>query len=82
MSPESFCGGTRIVASFKIIVIYQTIKSYCTVPNSDGFEGFQVGANYTLAKNIVAQVEWYDLEEKQGDERDAETLWTQVVFTF
>ena len=47
-----------------------------------GFEGWGLFANYTLAKNIVAQVEWYDLEEKQGGERDAETLWTQVVFTF
>ncbi len=47
-----------------------------------GFEGWGLFANYTLAKNIVAQVEWYDLEEKEGAERDAETLWTQVVFTF
>ena len=47
-----------------------------------GFEGYGLFANYALAKNIVAQVEYYDLEEKQGAERDVETLWTQVVFTF
>ena len=46
-----------------------------------GFKGYSVFANYTLAKNIVAQVEWYDLSEKDGN-RDAQTLWSQVVFTF
>ena len=51
-----------------------------------GFEGYMVGANYTLAKNIVAAVEWYDLEGKdistkyQGE--DMQTIWTEVVFTF
>ncbi|MDO4920270.1 MAG: S-layer homology domain-containing protein [Phascolarctobacterium sp.] len=46
-----------------------------------GFKGYSVFANYALAKNIVAQVEWYDLEDKENGE-DAETIWTQVVFTF
>ena len=46
-----------------------------------GFKGYSVTANYTLAKNIVGQVEWYDLEEKDTD-KEAETLWAQVVFTF
>ena len=54
-----------------------------------GFKGYMIGANYTLAKNIVAALEWYDLEEKapvadgkQYADRKAETLWAQVVFTF
>ena len=48
-----------------------------------GFKGYGVFANYALAKNIVAQVEYYDLEEKGGaNKKDVETLWTQVVFTF
>ena len=47
-----------------------------------GFKGYSVTANYTLAKNIVAQVEWYDLEEKEVLERDSQTIWSQVVFTF
>ena len=46
-----------------------------------GFKGYSVFANYTFAKNIVGQVEWYDLEEKEGD-RDSETLWAQLLFTF
>ena len=58
-----------------------------------GFEGYMIGANYALAKNIVASLEWYDLNGKSLEadfegtpstisERDMETLWAQVVFTF
>ena len=47
-----------------------------------GFKGYSVIANYTFAKNIVGQVEWYDLEEKEGTEREADTLWAQMLFTF
>ena len=47
-----------------------------------GFKGYSVIANYTFAKNIVGQVEWYDLEEKEWTERDADTLWAQLLFTF
>ena len=48
---------------------------------NEGFKGYSVIANYAVAKNIVAQVEWYDLEAKEGD-KDAQTIWSQVVFTF
>jgi hypothetical protein len=48
-----------------------------------------IGANYTLAKNVVASLEWYDLKEKSVicqdkyyPEYDMQTIWTQVVFTF
>ena len=58
-----------------------------------GFKGYMLGANYTLAKNIVASLEWYDLKGKSlgacvdgttstTSEKDMETLWAQVVFTF
>ena len=46
-----------------------------------GFKGYSVFANYTFAKNIVGQVEWYDLEEKEGN-RESQTIWSQLVFTF
>ena len=53
---------------------------------TQGFEGYMVGANVTLAKNIVAAVEWYDLESKDlsadYQSEDMQTLWTEVVFTF
>ena len=46
-----------------------------------GFKGYSVFANYTFAKNIVGQVEYYDLEEKEGN-RESETIWSQLLFTF
>ena len=63
--------------------LYTTIKSYATLPDAvDGFEGYRLGANYALAKNIVAQVEYYDLEDRTDSANTEETLWTQVTFTF
>ena len=47
----------------------------------EGFKGYAVFANYAFAKNIVGQVEWYDLEEKDTDVED-QTLWAQLLFTF
>ena len=49
----------------------------------EGFKGYSVGANYALAKNIVAGVTYYDLESKEAKgTQDAQTLWSQVVFSF
>ena len=48
---------------------------------ADGYEGYEIGANVTLAKNIVAAVKYFDLEEREGS-KDAQTLWSEVVFTF
>ena len=53
----------------------------------DGFKGYGVGANYAFAKNIVANVAYYDTtsiyEKKNYDEtvRD-HRFWTDVTFTF
>lgn len=53
----------------------------------DGFKGYGVGANYAFAKNIVANVAYYDTtsiyEKKSEDEtvRD-HRFWTDVTFTF
>ena len=49
--------------------------------NMAGFKGYSVFANYTFAKNIVGQVEWYDLEEKEGN-AESQTIWSQLLFTF
>jgi hypothetical protein len=57
----------------------------------DGFKGWMVGGNLTLAKNMVAQVEYYDLKSKgdmsYNDGKDNgkphnKTLWSQLVVTF
>ena len=48
----------------------------------DGFKGWMVGGNLTLAKNMVAQVEYYDLKDKGNTDNHAKTLWSQMVVTF
>ena len=47
----------------------------------DGYEGYELGANLTLAKNIVAGVKYTDFESREGS-KDAQVLWSEVVFTF
>ncbi len=47
----------------------------------DGYQGYDVGANLTLAKNIVFNVKYADMESSEGSE-DTQTLWTDVTFTF
>ena len=51
------------------------------ITTNEGFKGYSVTANYAFAKNIVGQVEWYDLKSKENS-LDAETIWSQLVFTF
>ena len=48
---------------------------------SDGYEGYEVGAGLTVAKNIVATVRYFDLEAREGD-ADDQVLWSELVFTF
>lgn len=60
---------------------YATAPPYTDIYDADGYKGFEVGANYTLAKNIVAGIKYYDLEAREGNE-DARTLWSEVIFTF
>ena len=47
----------------------------------DGYEGYEVGANVALAKNIVGAVRYFDLESREGD-LDDQVIWSEVVFTF
>ena len=63
-------------------VEYNVEAKEATVDNaSDGFKGYEVGANVALAKNIVAAVKYYDLEGREGN-YDEQTIWSEVVFTF
>ena len=48
----------------------------------DGFKGWMVGGNLTVAKNMVAQVEYYDLKDKGTTSDHSKTLWSQMVVTF
>ena len=46
-----------------------------------GFEGWNVGAKYTFAKNIYGLVDYFDTESKIGNNRD-KVLITEVYFLF
>ena len=60
-------------------------SGYAVAPDDvvpgDGYEGYEVGANVTLAKNIVAGVKYFDMESREGND-DVQTLWSEVIFTF
>ena len=47
-----------------------------------GYEGWKIGGNVALAKNIVAAVEYHKLDAKIDSKNDTETLWSEVIFTF
>ena len=49
---------------------------------SHGIKGYEVGVGYTLAKNIVAEVSYYDLEDKENSDLDNTMLWSRVTFSF
>ena len=74
---------------FATYLIPTSMSGYADAPyanldeavDGDGYEGFEVGANVTLAKNIVAGVKYFDFEQREGN-KDAQTLWSEVVFTF
>ena len=60
---------------------HTTDATHGTLDVNGGFKGYGVGANYTLAKNIVANVEYYDYDSKIGDLND-KTIWSELSFYF
>ena len=60
---------------------HTTDGTHYTLDANGGFKGFGVGANYTLAKNIVANVEYYDYDSKINDLND-KTIWSELSFYF
>ena len=47
----------------------------------DGFKGVKVGGDYTIAKNIMGRVEWYDLKGKELGGHYG-TIYSHVMFSF
>ena len=47
----------------------------------EGFKGFSLARYYTVAKNMVAGVEYYDLKGRETD-NTSKTWWGQMVVTF
>ena len=46
-----------------------------------GFEGYKLAGYYTVAKNMVFGLEWTDFEGNK-DDKNYETLWSQLIVTF
>lgn len=60
---------------------YAEYPATANTADGDGYKGYEAGINYTLAKNIVAGVKYFDFEARNNDNKES-TLWSEVVFTF
>jgi len=51
-----------------------------------GFKGYGVGVDYTVAKNMVAGIQYFDLKDKDNYKATGnlkhKTLWSQLIITF
>lgn len=48
---------------------------------NEGFKGYGIGANVTIAKNMVYNLDYYDLEGKESG-KDTQVLWNRLQITF
>ena len=48
---------------------------------SEGFKGYAVGATYTVAKNMLYMVDYYDLEGKESDKTNR-VIWNRFQINF
>ena len=46
-----------------------------------GYEGWSVGVDYTVAKNVQLCVNYYDTESKTGN-KDDQSIFTELYFMF
>ena len=53
-----------------------------TYPNEGGFKGYMVAGYVTVAKEMRAGVEYYDLKGKEDPKSKARTLWTELQVRF
>ena len=63
----------------------QTYIAHTTDANTfggDGFKGYGVGANYTVAKNMVLTAVYYDTENKFDSSEKDHRIWTDLTITF
>lgn len=51
-----------------------------------GLKGYGIGVDYTVAKNMVAGIQYFDLKDKDNYTEDGnqkhKTLWSQLIITF
>ena len=63
----------------------QTYIAHTTDANTfdgEGFKGYGVGANYTLAKNMVFTAAYYDTKSKLDTSDKDKIIWTDLTVTF
>ena len=63
----------------------QTYIAHTTDANTfgvEGFKGYGVGANYTVAKNMVFTAVYYDTESKLDSSDKDHRIWTDLTITF
>ena len=49
---------------------------------TDGFKGYSVAASYTVAKNMMATVKYYDLKSREDSDKKDKTLWSEFQLRF
>ena len=47
-----------------------------------GFKGYGIGIGYTIMKNTVATVKYFDTKEKGGESRKDQRIWSDITITF
>ena len=49
---------------------------------NSGFKGFRVSADYTVAKNMVTRVSYFDLKGKDENAQKRKTIYGEMIVTF
>ena len=57
-------------------------KGAYNAADASGFKGFRVGADYAIAKNMVARVAYFDLKGKAANARKIRTFYSEMIMTF
>ena len=47
----------------------------------NGMKGYSIIGRYTLAKNMMAEIEWFDVKDRGNDQKD-KSLWTAMQIRF
>ena len=50
--------------------------------SASGFKGFRVSADYTVAKNMVTRVSYFDLKGKDEAKQKRKTIYGEMIVTF
>ena len=48
---------------------------------TEGYKGYSLSASYTVAKNMMATVQWYDLKGRESKQKE-KVLWTDFQLRF